>query len=218
MPLFSISSRIIKKNADISIDIPHSSFNNSIYQSEFPSVLKLANITPAFKKGDRNSKENYRPVSILSNISKIFEWRMFTKISSFMDFYLSEQHCGFRKGYSPQYCLLVMLEKWKNVVDKGKCFGALLTDLSKAFDYLSHQQLLSKLHSYGFDLLALKLIQSYLSNRKQRTKIIATYSSWKEILFGVPHGSILGALLFNILLCDLFWINVRNWLCKLRRW
>ena len=60
MPLFSISSRIIKKNADISIDIPHSSFNNSIYQSEFPSVLKLANITPAFKKGDRNSKENYR--------------------------------------------------------------------------------------------------------------------------------------------------------------
>ena len=70
-----------------------------------------------------------------------------------------------------------MLEKWKNVVDKGKCFGALLTDLSKAFDYLSHQQLLSKLHSYGFDLLALKRIQSYLSNRKQRTKIIATYSS-----------------------------------------
>ena len=177
MPLFSISSRIIKKNADISIDIPHSSFNNSIYQSEFPSVLKLANITPAFKKGDRNSKENYRPVSILSNISKIFERCMFRQISSFMDSYLSKQQCGFRKGYRPQYCLLVMLEKWKNAVDKGKCFGALLTDLSKAFDYLSHQQLLSKLHSYGFDLLALKLIQSYLSNRKQRTKIIATYSS-----------------------------------------
>ena len=122
-----IPSGIIKENADIFTDILHSSFNNSIYQSEFPSILKLANITPVFKKGDRNSKENYRPVSILSNISKIFERCMFRQISSFMDSYLSKQQCGFRKDYSPQYCLLVMLEKWKNAIDKGKRFGALLT-------------------------------------------------------------------------------------------
>ena len=82
-----------------------------------------------------------------------------------------------------------------------------ITDrLSKAFDYLSHELLIAKLHAYGFDLPALKLIQSYLSNRKQRTKINATYSSWEEILFGVPQGSILGPLLFNVFLCDLFCI------------
>ena len=70
-----------------------------------------------------------------------------------------------------------MLEKCKNAVDKGKCFGALQTNLSKAFDCLSHELLIAQLHAYGFNLLTLKLIQSYLSNRKQRTKINATYSS-----------------------------------------
>ena len=69
-----------------------------------------------------------------------------------------------------------MLEKWKNAVDNEKCFGALLTDLSKAFDCLSNKLLIAKLYAYGFDLLALKLIQSYLSNSKQRTKINAMYS------------------------------------------
>ena len=76
-------------------DILHSSFNDSIYQSEFPSILKLANITPVFKKGDRNSKENYRPVSILSNILKIFDGCMFRQISSFMDSSPSKQQYGF---------------------------------------------------------------------------------------------------------------------------
>ena len=161
MPLFSISSRIIKKNADISIDIPHSSFNNSIYQSEFPSVLKLANITPAFKKGDRNSKENYRPVSILSNISKILERCMFRQISSFIDSYLSSNNV--------RYSLLVILEKCKNAVDKGKCFGALLMNLSKAFECLSHKLLIAKLHAYGFDSPTLKLIKvTYQTEKKDQ--------------------------------------------------
>ena len=102
---------------------------------------------------------------------------MFCQISSFMDSYLAKQQFGFRNGYSSQYCLLVMLDKWKNAVDKGKQFGALLTDLSKTFDCLSHELLIAKLNAYDFDLPALKLIQSYLSNRKRRTKINSTYSS-----------------------------------------
>ena len=85
---------------------------------------------------------------------------MFRQNSSFMDSYLSKQQCGFRKGYSKHYCLLVMLEKLQNAVHEGKCFGALLTDLLKAFDCLSHELLIAKLHAYGFDLPALKLIQS----------------------------------------------------------
>ena len=97
-----------------------------------------------------------------------------------------------------------MLEKWKSAVDNKKTFGALLTDLSKAFDGLNHGLLLAKLNAYGFSLLALRMIQSYLSNRKQRTKINSDFSSWEEILFEVPQGSILGPLLFNIFLCDLF--------------
>ena len=123
-----------------------------------------------------------------------------------MDQFLSKYQCGFRKGCSTQYCLLAMLEKWKSAVDKGKSFGALLTDLSKAFDCLSHELLFAKRHAYGFSIAELRLIHSYLKNRRQRTKINMSFSSWEEIVFEVPQGSILGPLLINIFLFDLFFI------------
>ena len=97
-----------------------------------------------------------------------------------------------------------MPEKWKRAVDNAKVFGILLTDLSKAFDCLSHELLLAKVHAHGFSISASRLIYSYLANRKQRTKINMRYSSWEEILFGVPRGSILGPILFNTFLCDIF--------------
>ena len=87
-----------------------------------------------------------------------------------------------------------MLEKWKNFIDKAKVFGALLTDLSKVFDCLSHELIIAKLNVYGFNLPALKLMHSYLSHRKQCPKVSHAYISLEEILFGVRQGSIVGPI------------------------
>ena len=97
-----------------------------------------------------------------------------------------------------------MLETWKRFVDKGKVFGALLTDLSKAFDCLDHESLTSKLNAYSFSLPPLRLINDYLSNRKQKPKIESTCSTWLDIIFCIPQDSMLGPLLFNVFLADLF--------------
>ena len=96
---------------------------------------------------------------------------MFKQIEDFMENFFSKFQCGFRKGYSTQQSRTGLIEKWKSATDKGKSFGALLTGLSNAFDCLPHDLLIAKLHAYGFSLAALRLVRSYLSNRKQSTKI-----------------------------------------------
>ena len=97
-----------------------------------------------------------------------------------------------------------MTEKWKKCLDSNGACGALLTDLSKAFDCLPHSLLIAKLHAYGFDKTSTEYLKDYLSHRKQKIKINKTFSNWTNILHGVPQGSILGLLLFNVFLCDLF--------------
>ena len=161
-----IPTKLIIVNSDIYGDFIFENYNNCISSFTFPSYLKNAIITPAHKKGTKTSKDNYRPVSILSNISKIYQRLMFKQISEYFEPILSKFQCGFRKGYSAQHCLLAMLEKWKSAVANKETFGALLTDFSKAFDCLNHDLLLAKLNAYGFSLPALRMIQSYLSNRK----------------------------------------------------
>ena len=107
-------------------------FNNAITTSKFLVLLKMANVTPIFKKRSKNGKDNFRQVSILPVLSEIFWKLMSREISTFFVNILSKLQDGFRNGYSTQQCLLLMLEKWKLVVDNNEPFGALSTDLSKA--------------------------------------------------------------------------------------
>ena len=199
-----IPVKILKKNRDIFADFIKKDFNYGILNDMFPNHLKESEVKPVFKKKSRTEVENYRPVSILPTISKIYERLIHKQLSTFFEPILSKFQCGFRKGHSTEHCLLVMIEKWKKCLDeKGVC-AALLTDLSKAFDCLPHNLLLAKLHAYGVDKPALKYIKDYLHHRKQKVKINNTSSVWTDIFFGVPQGSILGPLIFNIFICDLF--------------
>ena len=166
-----ISTRSIKENIDIFAEFLCTSINGVIKSASSPCYLKLADVTPLSKKMRKDMKENFRPVTILLTLSKIFEKCMFAQISTFFDNIFSNQQCGFRKGCSAQRCLLVMLETWKWSIYKGKVFGTLLTGLSKALGCLDHELLTAKVNTFGFSLPGLRLINDYLSNRKQRTKI-----------------------------------------------
>ena len=158
--------------------------------------MKLAEIIPIPKKGDSLDIGNYRPISILPTVSKLFEKVMANQLSEFFETKFSKFLCGFRKGHSTQHALINLINSWQKSLDKGNVVGTVLMDLSKAYDCLPHDLLIAKLAAYGVDLPSLNLIHDYLSNRFQSVRIGSCQSEWLNISSGVLQSSILGPLLF----------------------
>ena len=119
-----IPLKIIKENVDISYFLYHN-FNNSLSCATFPTSMKYADVIPIHKKDDKTGKENYRPISILPNLSKVYEKLMYNQIYPYFDTLFSKFQCGFRKGFNAQHCLLAMIEKWCKTLDKGGETGSL---------------------------------------------------------------------------------------------
>ena len=171
-----------------------------------PNDLKHADIVQIYKKNSKCEKENYRPVSILSNLSKIHEKVMHNQLYEYFDNILFSSQCGFQCGKGIVLNIeKVMIKKVKEAIDRGNEFGAVLTNLSKAFDCINHPLLIAKLYNYGVSPLTINMIFSYLNNRTHRTQINECFSERSRIEYGVSLGSILGPLLFNIDLFDLFY-------------
>ena len=152
IPFDNIPIKMIIDNKDILVKPLHSFINNDINNNSFPNSLKLGDITPIFKKGDATSVTNYRPVSVLPAISKIYERVIQKQLLQHIDVHLSKYLCGYRKGYNAQHALVSLIEKWRDMLDKKGYAGGVLMDLSKAFDTLDHDLLLAKLHAYGMNI------------------------------------------------------------------
>ena len=137
--------------------------------------MKYADVIPIDKNDDKTDK--------------VYERLMYNQIYPYFDTLFSKFQCDFRRGFNAQHCLLAMIEKWCKTLDKGGETGAVLTGLSKAFDCIDHKLLIAKLDAYRSEKQPIDFLHSYLTKRKQRTKVDSAYSSWEMLLSGVPEGS-----------------------------
>ena len=167
--------------------------------------MKSALVCAIFKKNDKTKCANYRPISLLSNVGKIFERVMFNRIERFLDDHnlIYKYQYGFRKNYSNNHALLSIVEEINKSLDNKSFACGVFVDLQKAFDTVDHKILQSKLAHYGINGFANKWLSSYLTNRSQSVSLGGSTSEEKKITCGVPRGSILWPLLFTIYINDM---------------
>ena len=201
----SIPTKYIKFSSKIISSFLMKIFNQCMSQGVFPDKLKTAEIIPIFKKGNKTNPSNYRPISLLSAFSKIFERHIYVQIHQFLTKHklLYRNQYAFREFSTTDAAVSQISEQISSKIEDGLVTCATFVDLAKAFDTIDFKILTNKLHSYGIRGLPAKLISNYLSNRKQNVTLNGKKSKTANIKCGVPQGSILGPLLFLIYINDL---------------